>query len=72
MRVVSRPSVAFAYNTHMDAFPSGLDLFVAVHRDDVATCQNSGRLPRRLLGGLDYIGVRESAAGLSTSGREGQ
>ena len=47
----------------MDAFPSALDLFVAVHRDDVATCQNSGWLPRRLLGNQDYIGFRESAAG---------
>ena len=38
-------------------------MFVAVHRDDVATCRNSGQLPRRLLGNQDYIGFRESAAG---------
>ena len=57
----------------MDAFPSaGLDvpsaplaaltLFVAVHKDDIAACVNSGQLARRVLGNKPYIGFRESEA----------
>ena len=57
----------------MDAFPSaGLDvpsaslaaltLFVAVHKDDIAACMNSGLLPRRVLGNKPHIGFRESEA----------
>ena len=57
----------------MDAFPSaGLDvpsaplaaltLFVAVHKDDIAACMNSGLVRRRVLGNKPHIGFRESEA----------
>ena len=39
-----------------------LTLFAAVHKDDVATCNLSGMLPRRLQGNKAYVGFREEAA----------
>ena len=39
-----------------------LILFAAVHKDDVATCDRRGMLPRRLQGNKAHVGFRERAA----------
>ena len=37
-----------------------LTLYVAVHKDDAPSCEASGCLPRRYVGGRPHVGLREN------------